>query len=283
MMIALLFLLVVLAVHSMTLSGAKEGLKFYLVPDFSKINGSVIVGAMNQAFFTLSLGIGSMAIFGSYINKDHSLMGEATNVIILDTFVAVLAGLIMFPACFSFGLQVDAGPSLLFNTMASVFNNMAGGRWWGSLFFLFMVFAAMSTVLAVCENILAMVCDLTGWSRKKGCLVSGIVVAVLALTTALGFNVLSNFQPIKEGNSWLDLWDFFVSNNALPLGSLIFALFCCNKFGWGWDKFLAEANAGTGAKVRNWMKPIFRYFVPVVIAFLYIYGMLDYFGMLPLN
>ena len=280
MMIALLFLLVVLAVHSMTLSGAKEGLKFYLVPDFSKINGSVIVGAMNQAFFTLSLGIGSMAIFGSYINKDHSLMGEATNVIILDTFVAVLAGLIMFPACFSFGLQVDAGPSLLFNTMASVFNNMAGGRWWGSLFFLFMVFAAMSTVLAVCENILAMVCDLTGWSRKKGCLVSGIVVAVLALTTALGFNVLSNFQPIKEGNSWLDLWDFFVSNNALPLGSLIFALFCCNKFGWGWDKFLAEANAGTGAKVRNWMKPVFRYFVPVVIAFLYIYGMLDYFGML---
>lgn len=207
-------------------------------------------------------------------------MGEATNVIILDTFVAVLAGLIMFPACFSFGLQVDAGPSLLFNTMASVFNNMAGGRWWGSLFFLFMVFAAMSTVLAVCENILAMVCDLTGWSRKKGCLVSGIVVAVLALTTALGFNVLSNFQPIKEGNSWLDLWDFFVSNNALPLGSLIFALFCCNKFGWGWDKFLAEANAGTGAKVRNWMKPVFRYFVPVVIAFLYIYGMLDYFGML---
>ncbi len=280
MMIALLFLLVVLSVHSLTLSGAKEGLKFYLVPDFSKINGSVIVGAMNQAFFTLSLGIGSMAIFGSYINKDHSLMGEATNVIILDTFVAVLAGLIMFPACFSFGLQVDAGPSLLFNTMASVFNNMAGGRWWGSLFFLFMVFAAMSTVLAVCENILAMVCDLTGWSRKKGCLVSGIVVAVLALTTALGFNVLSNFQPIKEGNSWLDLWDFFVSNNALPLGSLIFALFCCNKFGWGWDKFLEEANAGVGMKVRNWMKPIFRYFVPVVIAFLYIYGMLDYFGML---
>ena len=172
-------------------------------------------------------------------------------------------------------LEVDAGPALLFNTMGGVFNTMAGGRIWGTIFFLFMTFAAFSTVLAVCENILAMVCDLTGWSRKKGCLISGIVVAVLAMTTALGFNVI-HFQPFAEGSAWLDLWDFFVSNNALPLGSLIFALFCCNKFGWGWDKFLAEANAGSGMKVRNWMKPIFRYFVPIVIAFLYIYGMLHF-------
>ena len=272
MMVALLMLMITLAGHSLTLPGAAEGLKFYLIPDFSKINGSVIVGAMNQAFFTLSVGMGGMAIFGSYIDKDRALMGDAVNVILLDTFVAVLAGLIMFPACFSYGLEVTAGPSLLFDTMASVFNNMAGGRIWGTLFFLFMVFAAMSTVLGVCENILAMIRELTGWSRPKGSLICGIVIFLLGLTTALGFSVL-HFQPFAEGSTWLDFWDFVVSTNVLPLGSLVLALFCCNKFGWGWDSFVEEANAGRGMKVQPWMKPVFRWFVPAVIIFIYIYGM----------
>lgn len=275
MMSALLVLLLVLAVHSLTLPGAKEGLQFYLIPDFSKINGSVIVGAMNQAFFTLSVGMGGMAIFGSYIDKHQSLMGEATNVILLDTFVAVIAGLIMFPACFSYGLEVNAGPSLLFDTMASVFQNMAGGRWWGTLFFLFMIFAAMSTVLGVCENILAMVREITGWSRPKGCVICGAGIFLLGLTTALGFSVF-HFQPFAEGTTWLDFWDFIVSTNVLPLGSLILALFCCNRFGWGWDAFVMEANAGKGIKVRNWMKPLFQFFVPVVIAFLYVYGLINF-------
>ena len=272
MMVALLILMIVLAVHSLTLSGMKEGLKFYLLPDFSKIDGSVVVGAMNQAFFTLSLGIGSMAIFGSYIDKERSLLGESVNVIILDTVVALLAGFIMFPACFSYGIEVDAGPSLLFNTMATVFNNMAGGRIWGTLFFLFMVFAAMSTVLAVCENILAMARELFGWSRPVGSIVCGVVVFVLGLTTALGYSVFS-FQPFAEGSAWLDFWDFIVSTNALPIGSFAFALFCCYKFGWGWDNFVAEANAGKGLKVKSWMKPLFQYFVPIVILFIYIYGL----------
>ena len=275
MMLALLVLLLVLAIHSLTLPGAGDGLSFYLVPDFKKINGSVIVGAMNQAFFTLSVGMGSMAIFGSYIDKERTLMGEAVHVIALDTFVAILAGLIMFPACFSYGLQVNAGPSLLFDTMATVFGNMAGGRWWGTLFFLFMVFAAMSTVLGVCENILAMVRELTGWSRPKGSLICGVVVFLLGLTTALGYSVL-HFQPFAEGSAWLDFWDFIVSSNILPLGSLVLAVFCCFRFGWGWDKFLAEANAGRGMKVKSWMKPVFQWFVPAAILVIYIYGMVTF-------
>ena len=221
MMSALIILMIVLAVHSLTLDGAKEGIAFYLIPDFSKITGSVIVGAMNQAFFTLSVGMGGMAIFGSYIEKDRSLMGESVNIIALDTFVAVIAGVIMFPACFTYGLEVNAGPSLLFDTMASVFNHMNGGRWWGALFFLFMVFAAFSTVLAVCENILAMIRELTGWSRPKGCIACGIVIFLLAITTALGNSVL-RFQPFAEGTSWLDFWDFIVSTNILPRRKTIF-------------------------------------------------------------
>ncbi len=275
MMTLLLVLMIVLAIHSFTLSGAKKGLMFYLVPDFSKITGSVVVGAMNQAFFTLSVGMGSMAIFGSYIGKDHSLLGESVNIIALDTFVAVLAGMIMFPACYTYGLEVNAGPSLLFDTMASVFNNMAGGRWWGTLFFLFMVFAALSTVLAVCENILAMVREMTGWKRPLGCIVCGVAVLLLALTTALGYSKF-NFQPFAEGTAWLDFWDFIVSNNVLPLGSLVFALFCCNKFGWGWENFVAEANAGKGMKIKSWMKPVFRYVVPAAIVFIYLYGMVTF-------
>jgi len=275
MMLALLFLMLALAFHSITLDGAKEGLAFYLVPDFSKITGPVIVSAMNQAFFTLSIGMGSMAIFGSYINKERSLLSESSTVILLDTFVAICAGLIMFPACFTYGLEVNAGPSLLFDTMATVFTNMAGGRIWGTMFFLFMVFAAMSTVLGVCENILAMVRELTGWSRPKGCVICGLGIFALAITTALGYSVFK-FQPFKEGTAWLDFWDFIVSTNVLPLGSLVIALFCCNKFGWGWDNFVSEANTGKGLQVKAWMKPIFRFVVPVVIIFIYTYGMINF-------
>ena len=276
MMVALLGLMLVLAVNSATMSGAKEGLTFYLLPDFAKITPSVVVGAMNQAFFTLSLGIGSMAIFGSYLDKDRSLMGESVNVIVLDSIVAIVAGLIIFPACFTYDLEVGAGPGLLFDTMATVFNNMNSGRLWGSVFFLFMVFASMSTVLAVFENILACVREIFGWSRPKGCLFCGIIIALTSLTTALGYS-LWPFQPFAEGTAWLDLWDFIVSYNLLPLGSLAFVIFCCNKrYGWGWDNFIAEANAGKGLKVKNWMKPIFCYVVPVAVIIIYIMGLISF-------
>ena len=272
MMCTLLILLIVLAVYCLRLPGAAAGLAFYLVPDFSKITGEVAAGAMNQAFFTLSVGMGGMAIFGSYIDKEHTLTGEALRVIGLDTFVAVIAGLIVFPACFSFGLEVNVGPSLLFDTMAKVFTDMHGGRWWGMLFFLFMVFAAMSTVLGVSENILAMVRELTGWSRPKGSMVCGLVIFALGLTTALGFSVL-HFEPFAPGTTWLDFWDFTVCNIILPIGSLLLALFCCNRCGWGWENFTAEANTGKGLKVQSWMKPFFRFVVPVVVLFIFIYGM----------
>ncbi len=277
MMVVLLVLMLVLAVHSATLPGAKEGLAFYLIPDFGKINGQVIVAAMNQSFFTLSLGIGAMAIFGSYIGKDRSLMGESVNVILLDLFVAIVAGFIIFPACFTFDVQVTSGPSLLFDTMATVFNHMAGGRLWGTVFFLFMVFAALSTVLAVFENILACVREMTGWSRVKGSVVCGIVIFLLSLTTALGYSTFSGFQPFAPGSAWLDFWDFIVNTNLLPLGSLVVCIFCCSRrYGWGWENFLAEANAGRGLKVRSWMKPLFAYIAPAAILMLYIYGLLTF-------
>ena len=276
MMIALLLLMIVLAVNSATLDGAQEGLAFYLLPDFSKITPNVIVGAMNQAFFTLSLGIGSMAIFGSYIGKEHTLLSESVNVIILDSFVAITAGLIIFPACFTYDLEVGAGPSLLFDTMATVFNNMSNGRLWGTCFFMFMVFAAMSTVLAVFENILACVREMTGWSRPKGCIVCGIGILLTSTTTALGYSLLP-FQPFAEGTAFLDFWDFLVSYNLLPIGSLVFALFCCNKrSGWGWENLVAEANTGKGFKVQNWMKPIFMIVVPVAIVVIYVMGLISF-------
>lgn len=277
LMIILLLLMVILAVRSFTLSGAKEGLSFYLKPDFTKLNGTVIVAAMNQAFFTLSLGIGSMAIFGSYIDKDRTLMGESVNIIILDTFVAIVAGLIIFPACFTFDIEPGAGPALLFDTMATVFNNMAGGRWWGTLFFLFMVFAALSTELAVFENILACVRELTGWSRLKGCIICGVGMFILSLTTALGYSVLK-FQPFGEGTAWLDFWDFIVSTNLLPLGALTMTIFCTfGSIGWGFDKFMEEANAGKGFKVQKWMKPWFKFAIPAIVIFLYVYGLVTFF------
>ena len=274
LMVALLVLMLVLAVNSATLEKAAEGLKFYLLPDFSRINGTVIVGAMNQAFFTLSLGIGSMAIFGSYIGKDRTLAGESVNVILLDTFVAVAAGFIIFPACTTYGVEVNSGPSLLFDTMATVFNHMNGGRIWGTVFFLFMVFAAFSTVLAVFENILACVRELTGWSRPKGSIICCLGILALSTTTALGYSLLSDFVPFGEGTAWLDFWDFIVNFNLLPLGSLLIAVFCCSRrWGWGWENFMAEANTGRGLKVRNWMRPIFCYVVPCVILVLYVYGL----------
>ncbi len=277
MMVILLLLMIVLAVNSATLPGAAEGLTFYLKPDFGKIDANVIVSAMNQAFFSLSLGIGSMAIFGSYLDKDRSLMGESINVICLDTFVAITAGLIIFPACTTYNIPVGSGPSLLFDSMATVFVNMEGGRIWGTLFFLFMVFAAFSTVLAVFENILACVREMTGWSRPKGCIVCGIGLTVTSTTTALGYSVFSGFVPFAQGTAWLDLWDFIVSYNLLPLGALAFTVFCCSKrYGWGWDNMLAEANAGKGLKVKNWMKPIFCFLVPAAIIVIYIMGLISF-------
>jgi len=272
---ALFMLMIVLAVRSCFLPGAAAGLTFYLKPDFSKINGKVVVAALNQSFFSLSLGIGSMAIFGSYLAKDRALLSESASVVFLDTFIAIMAGLVIFPSCFTYGVQPDAGPQLLFDTMATVFVNMKGGRFWGALFFLFMVFAAMSTVFAVFENILANVREKTGWSRRKGSLVCGIVVFALSTTTALGYS-LWTWEPFAAGSAWLDFWDVVVNYNLLPLGCFAMTLFCCNKFGWGWDCFLAEANTGKGWKVKNWMKPVFRYFAPTVILALYIYGMVTF-------
>ncbi len=281
MMLALLGVMVVLAVNSIFLDGASDGLKFYLVPSVDNIKeaglANVIVGAMNQAFFTLSLGIGSMAIFGSYINKDRALLGEAVNVAVLDTFVAFTSGLIIFPACFAYGVKPDAGPSLIFQTLPNVFNNMPGGRIWGSLFFVFMIFAALSTVFAVLENIIACIMDLTGWNRKLASLVSGIGVFLLSLPCILGFSVWSGFVPFAEGSTIMDLEDFIVSNVLLPFGSLIFVLFCIiPRYGWGWKNFVAEANQGKGLKVANWMRWIYMIVVPIIIITILVYGIVTF-------
>ncbi len=276
MMLALFALMILLVVNSFTLGGTREGLTFYLKPDFSKLSGEVIVGAMNQAFFTLSLGIGSMAIFGSYIGKDRSLMGESLNILGLDTFVALMAGLIIFPACFTYDIEVGSGPGLLFESMASVFNNMSGGRWWGSLFFLFMFFAAMSTIIAVFENILAMIREMTGWSRGKGCVVCGIIVLILSIPCAIGYNLLSGFVPFDSDSRILDLEDFLVSNCCLPIGALLYVLFCVSKKGWGFDNFLKEANAGKGLKMPRWLKPYLTYVLPLIIAAIFVIGILTF-------
>ena len=280
MMTALLSIMLLLAVNSCLLDGGAEGLKFYLMPNWDNfVNagiGNVIVAAMNQSFFSLSLGIGAMAIFGSYLKKERTLLGEAVNVVCLDTFVALTAGLIIFPACSAFGVEADSGPSLVFITLPNIFNNMAGGRIWGSLFFVFMSFAALSTVFAVFENIVACVRDLTNWERKKACLVTGLSLCVLTMPCVLGFTVLSNVQII--GLSIMDFEDFLVSNILLPLGSLLFALFCVSRYGWGWDKFVAEANEGKGLKVAKWMRPYMTFVVPAIITFIFIYGLVNFFA-----
>ena len=280
MMLALLGLIVVLAVNSMFLDGAADGLKFYLIPSIDNMKaagiGNVIVGAMNQAFFTLSLGIGAMAIFGSYLNKNRSLMGEAVNVAVLDTFVAITSGLIIFPACFAYGVQPDAGPSLIFITLPNVFNNMPGGRIWGALFFLFMTFAALSTVLAVFENIIACIMDMTSWGRKKTSAVVGVGIFLLSLPCVFGYNLLSGFVPFADGSAVLDLEDFIVSNILLPAGSLIFVLFCVTRYGWGWNNFVAEANEGRGLKVAKWMRPIITVLIPIIILVILVMGLITF-------
>ncbi len=277
MMISLLVLIVVLAVNSATLKGAGEGLKFYLLPDIDKAKnvglGSVITAAMNQAFFTLSLGIGSMQIFGSYMKKDNTLLSESVRICVLDTFVAISAGLIIFPACFSFGITPDAGPSLIFVTLPNVFVNMAGGRIWGTLFFLFMTFASFTTVIAVFENIMASCMDNFCWSRKKATIANCIIVILTSVPCVLGFNIWSDVKLIKGGNV-LDTEDFIVSNILLPLGALIFLLFCTTKYGWGFDEYLEEVNTGEGMKLKKWVKPYFKYILPLLILVILISGLI---------
>lgn len=277
MMLALLAIMVVLAVNSFTLPGGAEGLSFYLMPDLSVIEKvgitNILVSAMNQAFFTLSIGMGSMAIFGSYIGKDRSLLGESVNVALLDTFVAVASGLIIFPACSAYGVDVTSGPKLLFITLPNIFNNIPLGRLWGSLFFVFMSFAALSTVLAVFECIIANTMDLWGLSRKKACIKNGILLFLLSVPCCLGFNVLSGFQPLGAGSTILDLEDTAVSNFILPLGSFVFILFCVTKKGWGWDNFVNEANTGKGLKIKRFMKGYMTYVLPVLVMFVFIMGL----------
>lgn len=278
MMIALFAIMVVLAVHSIVIDGGSEGLSFYLVPDFSRVKEigflNVAVSAMNQAFFTLSIGSGSMAIFGSYIGKERALFGEAVHVALLDTFVAIVSGLIIFPACFSYGVQPDSGPSLIFITLPNIFNHMPLGRVWGSLFFLFMTFAAFSTVVAVFETIIACTMDLSGWSRKKAGVVCAVLMFVLSLPCTLGFNVLSFMKPMGEGSGILDLEDFIVSNLILPCGAFVFILFCTLRYGWGWDKFVQEANTGRGLKIAGWMRWYMTLVLPVIVGVIIVMGLI---------
>lgn len=281
MMLALLAIMVILAVNSILMEGGREGLKFYLVPDTARMKeagiGNVIVGAMNQSFFTLSLGIGAMAIFGSYIGKERRLLGESINIAALDTLVAFSSGLIIFPACFAYNVQPDSGPSLIFITLPNIFNNIPLGRFWGSLFFVFMSFAAFSTILAVFENIISCTMDMSGWSRKKASVVNGVLIFVLSLPCALGYSVLSGFTPFGEGSAVLDLEDFLVSNICLPLGSLIFVLFCVSRYGWGWNNFIAEANEGKGLKVVNGMRWYMTYILPLIVLAIFVVGIVDKF------
>ncbi len=276
MMLCLLAIMLALAIHSVTMPGAAEGLSFYLLPDFSKLTEyglfNVIFDAMGQAFFFFFLGMGCIAIFGSYIGKERSLTGEAVIVTLLDTFVALMAGFIIFPACFTFGLQPDSGPKLIFETLPNVFAGLPGGRMWGFLFFVFLLFAALSTVIAVFENILAWWMDYKDWSRKKTVLINVVLMLILCLPCVLGFNLLSGVQPFGAGSTIMDLEDFIVSNNVLPLGSLIYLLFCTSKYGWGWNNFLEEANTGLGAKFPKWVKVYVSYVLPLVILVIFIQG-----------
>lgn len=282
MMLALLGIMVILAVHSIFLDGGGKGLAFYLMPDFKRMADAgiinVISAAMNQAFFTLSLGMGAMAIFGSYIDKKRSLLGESVNVALLDTFVAFVSGLIVLPACFAYNVEPSAGPGLIFITLPNIFNNMPMGRLWGSLFFIFMSFAALSTIFAVFEGIISCTMDMFGWSRKKSCEVNAVLLSVLSLPCALGFNLLSGIHPFGADSTIMDLEDFLVSNILLPIGSLIFILFCVSKKGWGWDNFVNEANTGKGIKVKKFMRGYMTYVLPVIVLIVFAMGIYDFFS-----
>ena len=281
MMIALLLIMVVLAVNSLFMPGAKEGLSFFLVPDFARMQEvgvvNTLVSAMNQAFFTLSLGIGAMSIFGSYIGKEHSLLGESVRIVVLDTFVAITAGLIIFPACFTYHVDQTSGPSLIFITLPNIFTNMSMGRLWGSLFFLFMAFAAMSTVLAVFENIICCGMELTGCSRKKSSLVNLVLIILLSMPCVLGYNLWAWDGFAVFGGAVLDVEDFLVSNLFLPLGSLVYLLFCVTRYGWGWQNYKKEVNTGKGLKVQDWMRGYLTYVLPLIVVFIFAFGLYDKF------
>lgn len=279
MMSVLLLLIVVLAIHSLTLEGMGKGLRFYLMPSLSQVKEvgvtNVVVAAMNQSFFTLSLGIAAMEIFGSYMNRERTLPGEAVQIGILDTFVAIMSGLIIFPACFSFGVEPDAGPALIFQTLPNVFVNMAGGRIWGTLFFLFMTFASFSTVIAVFENIISFCMEMFHISRKRAVLINGIIVFLASLPCVLGYNLWSGLHLIG-GRDVLDSEDFLVSNILLPLGSLVYLLFCVTKFGWGFDKYYAECNTGKGMKLPRILKPYFQFVLPILILVIFVQGIIQF-------
>ena len=281
MMIALLLIMVVLAVNSLFMPGAKEGLSFFLVPDFARMQEvgvvNTLVSAMNQAFFTLSLGIGAMSIFGSYIGKEHSLLGESVRIVVLDTFVAITAGLIIFPACFTYHVDQNSGPSLIFIALPNIFANMSMGRLWGSLFFLFMAFAAMSTVLAVFENIICCGMELTGCSRKKSSLVNLVLIILLSMPCVLGYNLWAWDGFAVFGGAVLDVEDFLVSNLFLPLGSLVYLLFCVTRYGWGWQNYKKEVNTGKGLKVQDWMRGYLTYVLPLIVVFIFAFGLYDKF------
>lgn len=274
MMIALLVLILALAVNSILLSGAGEGLKFYLVPDFEKVSeigiGNIVSAAMNQSFFTLSLGIAAMEIFGSYMSKDNTLPGESVKICALDTFVAIMAGLIIFPACFSYGVEPDQGPALIFITLPNVFVNMAGGRIWGTLFFLFMTFACFSTIIAVFENIISFCIDMFKISRTKSVIINAVIILIASLPCVFGFNIWSGFELF--GQNVLGIEDFLVSNILLPVGSLIYLLFCVTKFGWGFDNYLTECNTGKGMKFARFLKPYFQFVLPVLVLIVLVQG-----------
>lgn len=277
MMGLLLGVMLLLVVKALSLDGAMKGVEFYLVPDFStlKENGifNAIYGAMGQAFFTLSIGMGGMAIFGSYIDKKHSLTGEGLRVLALDTFVAIMAGLIIFPACMSFGVDAGSGPGLVFVTLPNIFNAMDGGQIWGTLFFVFMNFAALSTIIAVFENIVSFTIDLFQWSRKKSVILNFIIIAIGSIPCAIGFSVLSGFQPLGDGSAVLDLLDFLVSNVIMPLGSLVFLFFCTRKSGWGWKNFIIEANAGGGLSFPEKAKFYVSWILPLIVIFIFLFGL----------
>ena len=281
MMTCLLGIMIILVLRALILPGTAEGIKFYLWPDFNKMSeagiANVIFDAMGQAFFTLSIGIGSMAIFGSYIGKERSLTGEAVSITLLDTFVAIMAGLIIFPTCFSYGVNPDSGPNLVFVTLPNIFNSMAGGSLWGALFFLFLSFAALSTIIAVFENIVSFGMDLRDWSRKKSILINGILVTVLSIPCVLGFNVLSGIHPLGGTSTIQDLEDFIVSNNLLPLGSMVYLMFCTRRYGWGWDNFISEADMGKGLKFPKKLRFYICYILPLIVLTVFVYGYIDKF------